>query len=559
MKIISLSLVVLVSVQLQEILAVFIPRTREREAPEPMIPAGDGPKAHWFNQKLDHFDQSNNKTWKQRYYYNDDYYKVQRPAYDQLPMFLMIGGEAGIQGGWVNGGFWWEVGRDYRALFIYVEHRFYGKSQPTDDMSDENLKYLSSKQALADLDYFIDGMKKKFKMTDKNKVVVFGGSYSGALAAWVRLKYPEQVFIAHASSAPVEAIVDFTGYNKVSYQSLAAWDPQCASTVQSVAEKQAEWMQTDEGLEKLSQTFGTCLKLTTSEPLNVQSFFQFQVAVIGNIIQYNGTGDAQNIPDICNAVADANVTMMLSKVCRIGTSSQRPNQSISHLHRESSTTVPATPKTFPTFATQWLTRPMTMMLSQSLPNRYLKSTAKSKYQATCTGSRYTANVASEKNVTFNEKEGSRQWLWQTCSEFGFFMSADDEDNLFAKTLPLSYYLTECKDVFGDTFTPEYIQQQVDATNEYYGGKDYKESQTLFTQGSIDQWHDRGITESNDQQGYEAVYIDNASHCQDQNGKSDSDPPGLTEGRKKMREILQGWITSLNFQQYIEQQQQQQNQ
>lgn len=505
MKIICLSLVVLVSVQLQAILAVFIPRTREREAPEPMVPAGEGPKAHWFNQKLDHFDESNNKTWKQRYYYNDDYYKVQKPAYDQLPMFLMIGGEAGIQGGWVNGGFWWEVGRDYRALFIYVEHRFYGKSQPTDDMSDENLKYLSSKQALADLDYFIDGMKKKFKMTDKNKVVVFGGSYSGALAAWVRLKYPDQVFIAHASSAPVEAIVDFTGYNKVSYQSLAAWDPQCASTVQSVAEKQAEWMQTDEGLEKLSQTFGTCLNLTTSEPLDVQSFFQFQVAVIGNIIQYNGTGDAHNIPDICNAVADA------------------------------SDDDDAVTK----FA------------------EYLKSTAKSKYKATCTGSRYTANVASEKNVTFNEKEGSRQWLWQTCSEFGFFMSADDEDNLFAKTLPLSYYLTECKDVFGDTFTPEYIQQQVDATNEYYGGKDYKENQTLFTQGSIDQWHDRGITESNDQEGYEAVYIDNASHCQDQNGKSDSDPPSLTEGRKKMREILQGWITSLNFQQYIEQQQQQQ--
>ncbi|XP_039286924.1 putative serine protease K12H4.7 [Nilaparvata lugens] len=506
MKIISSALIVLLNVHIQTSLAVFIPRTLEREAPDPIKPASKERKAQWFDQKLDHFDKSNTKTWKQRYYYNADWFLAQNgtdSGGDQLPLFIKIGGEAGIQGGWVNGGFWVSFGIDYRALFIYVEHRFYGESHPTNDMSDKNLKYLSSRQALADLDYFIDGMMKKFGMTDKSKVVVFGGSYSGALSAWVRLKYSNKVFIAHASSAPVEAIVDFTGYNKVSYKSLAAWDPQCAKTVQSVAKKEEQMMKTNEGLANLRKIFGTCVKLTTDNPLDVQSFAQFQVAVIGNIIQYNGTGNAQNIPDICNAVsgaADDDDAMQK-------------------------------------FAD------------------FLKATVRAKYNSTCTGSRFSANVATLKNTTFG-KEGSRQWTWQTCSEFGYFQSASDEDNLFANILPVSFYEEECKGVFGDKFTPEYIQQKVGETNKYYGGKDYKQSQTMFTQGSVDQWQDRGITESNEQQGYKAVYIDNASHCQDESQDSANDSPGLTAARKEMREILKGWMTSWNFKELLEQQQNQ---
>ena len=105
--------------------------------------------------------------------------------------------------------------------------RFYGKSHPTKDTSNENLQYLSSQQALADFAYFHDEMVIKYNMTERNKWIVFGGSYSGALAAWFRQMYPNKVVGAIASSAPVLAKLDFVEYVEVVEDSLLATSGRC--------------------------------------------------------------------------------------------------------------------------------------------------------------------------------------------------------------------------------------------------------------------------------------------------------------------------------------------
>ncbi len=67
-----------------------------------------------------------------------------------------------------------------------IEHRFYGESIPNQDLSTNNLQYLSSDHALNDLKNFLDAMyaEKPFK-----KVVLTGCSYAGAVVAWFAEKH----------------------------------------------------------------------------------------------------------------------------------------------------------------------------------------------------------------------------------------------------------------------------------------------------------------------------------------------------------------------------------
>ena len=106
-------------------------------------------------------------------------------------------------------------------IHLTIVHRFYGKSHPTPDLSIESLRYLNSHQALADIAHFHSYVVEEYKLTDKNRWIAFGGSYPGALAAWLRIKYPHIVTGAVATSAPVQAELDFSQYMEVVGQSLS--------------------------------------------------------------------------------------------------------------------------------------------------------------------------------------------------------------------------------------------------------------------------------------------------------------------------------------------------
>jgi serine protease 16 len=136
-------------------------------------------------------------------------------------VFLYIGGE-GPQGPVTDKLFMWQLAEENNALMIALEHRFYGESYPTKDMSNPNLVYLTSSQALADLARFIEyvsglssdsGAGELSKASPPLKVkadlssskwVSFGGSYPGNLATWLKLKYPSSVAGTVGSSAPVK-------------------------------------------------------------------------------------------------------------------------------------------------------------------------------------------------------------------------------------------------------------------------------------------------------------------------------------------------------------------
>lgn len=54
-------------------------------------------------------------------------------------------------------------------------------------------------------------MKQQYNLSEDTKWIAIGGSYAGALAAWMRFKYPHLVYGAVSSSGPLLAKMDYKG------------------------------------------------------------------------------------------------------------------------------------------------------------------------------------------------------------------------------------------------------------------------------------------------------------------------------------------------------------
>uniref|UniRef100_A0A914CF96 Uncharacterized protein n=1 Tax=Acrobeloides nanus TaxID=290746 RepID=A0A914CF96_9BILA len=167
--------------------------------------------------------------------------------------------------------------------------RYYGASQVTADQSTANLKYLSSRQALADIADFIPAMNTKFNLQGA-KWVTFGGSYSGALAAWSRALYPNLIYGAVGSSGPVQAVVDFVGYLEVVSNDLNTYDTACGDSLKNALAQIPQLLTTAQGRQQLFKGFHWYVKQCA---LIYGSQFD-NTTVYSNINKTNGFYHGQN-------------------------------------------------------------------------------------------------------------------------------------------------------------------------------------------------------------------------------------------------------------------------
>ncbi|KAI8030650.1 putative serine protease EDA2 [Camellia lanceoleosa] len=183
----------------------------------------------WFNQTLDHFSPYDHRQFPQRYYEFLDHFLPPNG-----PIFLKICGEGpcnSIPNDYVS-----VLAKKFGAAVVSLEHRYYGKSSPFNSLTTENLKYLSSKQALFDLaafrQYYQGSLNAKLNRSNvENPWFFFGVSYPGALSAWFRLKFPHLTCGSLASSAVVLAVYNFTEFDQ---QVGVSAGPECKAALQEV-------------------------------------------------------------------------------------------------------------------------------------------------------------------------------------------------------------------------------------------------------------------------------------------------------------------------------------
>jgi hypothetical protein len=180
---------------------------------------------YYFDQLIDH-DNPGLGTFKQRYWMNWEFYEPgmsrgSRCALSDIdacaqggPIILMTPGEAnadgwfccnrfvvflskylisGYQGYTTNDTINGLIAQQQNGAAIIIEHRFFGLSNPYDNLTSQSLALLTIQQAIDDLVYFATTADLPMCGGDAVKPgqapwILIGGSYAGALTSYTMVK-----------------------------------------------------------------------------------------------------------------------------------------------------------------------------------------------------------------------------------------------------------------------------------------------------------------------------------------------------------------------------------
>ncbi|KAJ3558690.1 hypothetical protein NM688_g768 [Phlebia brevispora] len=203
--------------------------------------------ARWFEQPLDHFSNSS-ETFLQRYWVNDRHYKS--GSGKPTPVIVIDGGETSGANRlpFLDTGIAEILAKATGGIGVVLEHRYYGmlsiiKSKLTFLISSRcnrrvpsstQLEFLNNAQSAADSANFMANIKFPGiaeDLTSPNTPwIYYGGSYAGARAAHMRVLYPDLVFGAIASSAVTHASIENWEYMEIIRN---AADPKCISHLET--------------------------------------------------------------------------------------------------------------------------------------------------------------------------------------------------------------------------------------------------------------------------------------------------------------------------------------
>ncbi|KAF9244177.1 peptidase S28 [Melanogaster broomeanus] len=187
---------------------------------------------YYFDQLIDH-DNPGLGTFQQRYWMDWEFYEAGGPIVFMTPGETNADGYEGyLTNETING----MIAQQQHGATVLIEHRFFGYSNPYNNLTSQSLELLTIQQAIDDLVYFAQNADLPMPGGDNVKPdttpwVLVGGSYSGALTSWTMVNKPGIFHAGYASSGVVEAITDYYGY----FTPIREYMPQnCSSDVEAV-------------------------------------------------------------------------------------------------------------------------------------------------------------------------------------------------------------------------------------------------------------------------------------------------------------------------------------
>ncbi|KAF4517838.1 hypothetical protein B566_EDAN008780 [Ephemera danica] len=427
----------------------------------------------WITQKLNHFDVLDTSTWQQRYFYSMDDYVPGGPV------FLYLAGEWTADGYEIVSTFVGDIARKHGGFMIDLEHRYYGASHPTSNLTTDNLQWLNDDQALEDAAYFTQTMMADPRFNLTGPWIVVGGSYSANLAAWARARYPHLYYAAWASSGPVLAKLDFFEYYEVVDDALESTSsPDCTTVIQAATDELDALVAAGDAA-TITTLFNFCNTVDLSNPDDVMNVYSYYSGFFAGEVQYARYG---NLDTICADISAGQAT---------------PLETVTQIIRDA-------------YAPSCL-----WASNQNILDFY-------KFEVLYTG------------------DATRQWFYQACTEYGYWQSLASPNQPFGQSNPVEFSLLWCSNVYGPEFTKEVNQAGIDRTNLQNGGLNPDVSRVLYVHGSLDPWHALGI-QSDLNADSPVVMIAGESHCRDIGTPNPMDSQALKDARIQIDNIIAAWL------------------
>ncbi|KAM6959245.1 thymus-specific serine protease [Aplochiton taeniatus] len=447
-----------------------------------------------LHQPLDHFNFQNNKTFPQKFFVNEAFWE--RP---HGPVFLYIGGEGPLSEFSVLAGHHVNMAEANGALLVALEHRFYGDSVNPDGLETKNLGDLNSQQALSDLAAFHHYVSNLFSLSHRNTWISFGGSYAGALSAWLRGQFPHLFYGAVASSAPVKAKLDFSAYNKIVGLSLmnqeVGGSEKCLSVVlEAFATVETALM--GGNATQVGKDFLCCQ--TPEDPKDKIELLQSLADIVMGTVQYNEEGVLMSIHQLCDVLTNR------SEAYEEEMEAYHRLVKLAEIYR-------------------WTVEESCLSVSYEQTVRELRQTA----------------LQSNSNA-------QRQWLYQACTQFGFFQTCEDASCPFSRMLTLQSQTHFCFLLFN--VPQDTLQARITFTNNYYGGDHPHTHRVLYVNGGVDPWQElsvlsKGAAQEDKEQ---TVFVKNSAHCADMSPETSADRPELREARGAMETQVALWLKNATW-------------
>jgi len=433
-----------------------------------------------IEQSVSH-DDPFSPTFPQRLAFNMSFWNATSPT---RALFLTTGGEMDV-------GTWFEItagqvlpaAAEVGAAVAALEHRLLGLSLLVPN-STADLSSLDPVIASRDVAAALPLILVELQLPADTPVVLFGCSYSGAVAAWSHGASDVVVGVV-ASSAPVEPLVAMPQYHDGMMQAFAdpaaGGSPACASVLQAGLQDAAALIQNGSlggsGFNVLGAAWNACTPVTQTQDARFLWYQLVDVNLGPEIVQENRL---LAIPWACSVLLNASV-MEVGRAADLSHWTHRQFSPAAATAREFHVTVP--------------------------PRDALATLVRLLQSGSCVGGAgaYNAYAAGLADPTQDPlgRRWDRQWWYLQCAHLGWFHTCDAASicpftSFDFDVLPLEWYAGICAGAFN--LTAEQTAAGVSALLDTFGGTNMSAANVAFVNGGDDPWHVLSVLPESPEQG-----------------------------------------------------------